>query len=143
MSERVELVELTDVIRQVMKKMATQWSKVADYGLSLSQTSMLEKLASEGPQKASHLAEALNITTGGITGIADKLIAGGLVERKRDDEDRRIVYLAITPLGRSTLKRAIRQRERFIETCFSQLTESELQSLVQIYKKILSTLEQS
>src|SRR5712675_125424 len=39
----------------------------------------------------------------GITGLIDRLESGGLVERKRCDHDRRVIYVAITQKAIDTL----------------------------------------
>ena len=42
---------------------------------------------------ASQLAEETGLSTGAITGIIDRLGKGGYVRRKRDQNDRRLVFI--------------------------------------------------
>ena len=42
---------------------------------------------------ASQLAEETGLSTGAITGVIDRLEKGGYVRRKRDQNDRRLVFI--------------------------------------------------
>lgn len=118
---------------------ASAWNKVNQFQLSVTQMLTLEILDKDGAQKASSLAHALSITTGGVTGLTNKLVKEKLIKRSNDVSDRRIVYLEITDLGRDTLQQLLKQKYELMENLFSDLTESELQNLFQIYKKLLNS----
>lgn len=60
----------------------------------------------EGRVSMSELAEAVALTTGGVTRLADRLEGEGLVERCACPSDRRVVHLALTDHGRDVLDRA-------------------------------------
>lgn len=45
------------------------------------------------PMTASQLAEETGLSTGAITGVIDRLEKGGYVRRKRDQNDRRLVFI--------------------------------------------------
>jgi DNA-binding MarR family transcriptional regulator len=49
------------------------------------------------------LARDLDVTPGNVTGIVDRMVEQGLVSRKPDPEDRRVVWLAATEKGRELL----------------------------------------
>ncbi len=66
-------------------------------GLSLSEVSTLEHLSSAGDLTASQLAERLYMTSGAITGLADRLERLGYVERVPHPRDRRSLLLRATP----------------------------------------------
>ena len=54
------------------------------------------------------LADAVSLTTGGVTRLADRLADEGLVERLACPTDRRVVHLGLTPKGRKVLTTATR-----------------------------------
>lgn len=62
-------------------------------GLSASDYECYELLREEGPLMAGELARACGITTGGLTGLVDRLDKLGLVERIADPNDRRKVLV--------------------------------------------------
>ncbi|WP_139488047.1 MarR family winged helix-turn-helix transcriptional regulator [Brevibacillus dissolubilis] len=142
MLERQELYDVANCIHLLFKKMKVEWQKSNPTGMAYSQTRILEELASNGPQKPSVLADMLDITTGGITGLADKLIENGTAQRIRVEGDRRCVYLDITEDGRKTLQEAIDNRNEFIQRLFGQLDPAEAEQITKILQsKILSQFE--
>ena len=80
---------------------------VQQYGLSMSQLHLLVILTplQEGSVRLSELASMLGLTSGGVTGVADQLVNHGLVTRNIYPEDRRSVYLALTPGGIEVVSR--------------------------------------
>ncbi len=71
--------------------------------------SALRVIDMEGPPyrlSPSAMAERLVRTTGGMTKIVDRLERRGLVERERDDVDRRSVQVVLTPDGRALARKA-------------------------------------
>ena len=47
------------------------------------------------PMTASQLAEETGLSTGAITGVVDRLEKAGYVRRKRDQNDRRLVFIKV------------------------------------------------
>jgi DNA-binding MarR family transcriptional regulator len=80
----------------------------ASDGISLQTYEVLLRIARApgGYITMSALADAVSLTTGGITRLADRLEADGLVERRSCPTDRRKVHLTLTPTGAQVLARA-------------------------------------
>jgi MarR family transcriptional regulator, organic hydroperoxide resistance regulator len=58
-----------------------------------------------GEMEARHLAAEANVTKGTLTGVLDTLERRELVQRRRHEEDRRLVSVAITPAGEALIAR--------------------------------------
>jgi len=71
----------------------------AEFGLTMPQVRVLFILAEEGDQTTGDLAERLNVSPPTMTGIADRLVRQGLIERTSDPADRRVVRLTLSPEG--------------------------------------------
>lgn len=67
--------------------------------LTLAQVRLLRRLAKQ-PQSLGQLGADLALAAPSMTRIADRLEERGLIERRRDDEDRRKVLANLTPEGR-------------------------------------------
>lgn len=132
------LIEIGSVYHSLHRSLFYDWSKFMVKGMSGSQPLILEKLSVNGKHKVTDLAKVLNITSGAVTGLTDRLIANGYVTRKRSEEDRRIVYIEITPEGEKVLKEIQEHRQSIINQYFSVLNEEELQQLLQLYQKVLN-----
>ena len=61
---------------------------------------LLSELRHEEALTASHLAQAADLAPATVTEMIDTLLAAGLVERQRGTDDKRLVQISLTPLGR-------------------------------------------
>ncbi|SRR5699024_1118193 len=136
-----DFFELEKVLRQIVKKIPNEWRKHSKLELSRTESLVLYKLNKDGKQRSSHLANALSVTTGGLTGITDKLVQEDFIFRERDRKDRRVVYLTISEKGKDALKMMYAARKSFIESLFHGLTLEELDQLSTITNKIVANLE--
>jgi DNA-binding MarR family transcriptional regulator len=90
---RLEAVELR--IREVTRLTLVFSEQMASQlGVSTTDLECLNLLAADGNVTAGTLATRTGLTTGAITGAIDRLEQAGLVERRRDDTDRRKVIVA-------------------------------------------------
>ena len=67
--------------------------------LTISQFGVLEAVYHLGPMQQNHLAEKILKSTGNMTLVIDNLEKRGLVERKRDPDDRRCIVVYLTEAG--------------------------------------------
>lgn len=131
-----ELATLFEMFWILNKRWAHEWNTGSEHGYSVTQALALEMLEAEGRMMASHLAVSLSLSTGGITGITDKLVRNQLVQRTRNKGDRRIVYLEITEQGRELLKVLRNQRIELMEKFLAPLSKMEMQELLKCNKKL-------
>lgn len=89
------IARLTDLGAQSASLTALfQQRAAASYGLGVSDMKALDLLMRNGPQTAGQLGAALGLTSGAVTGIADRLIQRGFARREVDAADRRRVLLS-------------------------------------------------
>ncbi len=72
------------------------------------------------------LAESLDVSQASVTGIVDRMEQRGLIERRRDDEDRRVVRVALTDAGRQLIVGVAAERRERLVYLLEQLTDDEL-----------------
>ncbi|ALL79984.1 hypothetical protein AD006_32355 (plasmid) [Pseudonocardia sp. EC080610-09] len=72
-------------------------------GVGASDLRCVHEVVVDGPLPAGELARRLQLTTGAITHMLDRLTAAGLVERVRDTRDRRRVLVEADPEARQQL----------------------------------------
>ena len=72
------------------------------HGLGVSEFEVLDRLAESGSSdiRSQELAEAVHLSQSALSRLIDRLESGGLVERCLCGEDRRGIYVTLTPAGR-------------------------------------------
>ena len=96
-----------DCISFLIGKAAQQISrrareKLAAWSITPSQYAILKVLWEQDGQSGAAIGARLVIDSATITGVIDRLAAGGWLERRYDDEDRRVHRLFLTPRGRGS-----------------------------------------
>ncbi|MFI5251301.1 MAG: MarR family winged helix-turn-helix transcriptional regulator [Bacteroidota bacterium] len=76
-------------------------SKLEEHNLTATQYILLARLWEQDGISLSELGERLFLDNPTLTGIVDRMERDGLVERKRNDGDRRVVRVYLTPKGES------------------------------------------
>ncbi|MCM2371937.1 MarR family winged helix-turn-helix transcriptional regulator [Aporhodopirellula aestuarii] len=105
-------------------------------GLTVSRFNVLRNLAlADRPLTCGEIGERMIQVVPAITSLVDQLEKHGLVVRKRCQQDRRVVYIAITEEGRA-LSEAMMPSLKQLETqLLSWLTEDELKTLIGLLEK--------
>jgi len=87
--------------------------------------------------RMSALAGEVFMSHNGVSRVVAQLEAGGLVERARPEQDRRVVHAALTPLGLDVLRSANRAHlARIRELFLDRLSAEQLQQLRAIWDAI-------
>lgn len=72
--------------------------------LSQNQLILLIQLKIRGAMKATEIADFFSVTPGAVTSMCDKLEKLNLLQRIRENEDRRVVKMALTEDGETKVK---------------------------------------
>ncbi len=106
------------------------------YGLTPSQYNILRILRGEGaPLPILEIANRTITVVPGITGLIDRLEKEGFVVRERCAKDRRVIYVALTDKGRSTLSALDGPLEELHKKLIGHLSRSELKELIRLLEK--------
>ena len=97
--------------------------------LSRTAASTLSWLSREGAMRITTLAAREAVTQPAMTGLVQRLEAGGLVTRSSDARDGRVALIDITPLGRKTLEQRRAAQDAIIIDRLAGLTPDELAAL--------------
>ncbi len=74
------------------------------------------------------LSRNLNVSMPTMTAMVDRLVKSKMIERERDDIDRRVVKVKLTNVGRKMLKKLIRIRREEMEKILKNLNEDEMKN---------------
>ncbi len=89
----------------------------------------------------SELAQEMHISKQQLTPLVYKLINNGLLIRKTDENDRRIVRIEITETGRSKVEEIIPEIKLVLMEKLKTIPKTELDELEQMLKRIHEILK--
>lgn len=109
----------------------------ARYDLTAQQYNALRLLRGAHPEKLPTLVLARRLVSRApdITRLVDRLEGSGLIERERPPEDRRSVYVGITPGGREVLDRLGAEVRECHSRQLGHLDPDELEQLIHLLGK--------
>ena len=137
--KELELVELLGSLqRRVMKKLSGQLETV---GLSMSEGVVLWRLHKLGASRVSEIGMLSGLPPSTLTGLLDRLVAGGWVERESDPDDRRVVVMRGTAKLEEFSKTSMRSVARELERSFRGLPKDLIARLVGDLHLVLDCLE--
>ena len=93
-----------------------------------------------GGMKMRELSRRLMVTGGNVTGLTDRLVAEGLVERHDDPSDRRAWTVQLTPEGRRQFRAMARAHEAWVMELFAGLSASQQRQLFELLGQLKQTL---
>ena len=133
-----ELVD--EILAQIQPLIASQRKAVARHGCLRATSSthlhVLFLLDCEGPMAMGRLAELLDVSLPNVTGIIDRMVERGLVERGRDDSDRRVVTVQATQAGRATVEEIDQIRRRTLAGVLERLTPEQQRRALQTFTEL-------
>ncbi len=95
---------LQRLTREVIRRYQFRdWNQICCYGISISQSHILELLAEEGDLTMQQLARRLFKSVSTMTRVVAQLVKRGHVRRRQDPEDRRVIHVTITPQGKAVV----------------------------------------
>jgi len=104
-------------------------------GIASSDLECLDIILLAGRVTAGELARATGLTTGAITGVADRLERSGLVRRVRDSDDRRKVWLQVLPRAERQLGPWFASLATAVDTMLRDYDVAFLESLLEFYRR--------
>jgi MarR family 2-MHQ and catechol resistance regulon transcriptional repressor len=132
----INLVRASD---SVLSKIAVH---LESEGVTMGQFAVLEALLHLGPMCQHALAEKLLRSGGNMTLVVDNLQKQGWVKRVRQEKDRRMVEIHLTPKGRRLITRIFPVHAKVIAQVMGELTPAEQEDLRRIARKLGRGAEQ-
>ncbi len=95
-----------------------------------------------GKRTMSEIAHDLHLTVGTLTTSINNLVKKGLVDRFKDERDRRLVYIGLTGQGRVLFRLHDKFHNNIIRESSSHLSIEEQIAFVKTLEKIYSQLQE-
>jgi DNA-binding MarR family transcriptional regulator len=113
---------------------------MSQHGVRVGQNLVLEVLWGTDGLTPGELAERLDVSTPTVVKSATRMEATGLVARRRDETDRRLVRIYLTERGRSVQTDIEGARDELERRATAALTDAERRYLISALRKIITAM---
>ena len=138
-----ESIQVAKLLQDVMHLFKQNMKKfLGDAGISAPQGMVIGLLSKNKKMKITELSSKLCLSNSTVSGIIDRLEAQEMVVRERSKEDKRVVYVSISPNFEDMHKVFHKQIEKNVQTIINQGSPEELQKISEgliTLKKLLSS----
>ena len=111
-------------------------SQLIKVDLTSSQIKVIVSFFHQKTFAMAELSRAHGVSFSTMTSMVDRLIKGGLLERQRDDEDRRIVFVRLSAKGKKMVDYLMRARKQNLEKFLCELTQDEVREFVKSIENV-------
>lgn len=87
------------------------------------------------------LAEQLDVRPSSMTEMLSRLEQCGLIVRKQDEKDQRVMHIYLTEEGKKTAEKTAESKGAYVESIFRALTEEEQEQMLILTEKLCAGLE--
>ena len=129
-------------LRRIIRSVEIYSRKLASsYNVTGHQLVCLLAIQEKGPLTATAIASEIHLSPSTVVGILDRLEEKKLVQRKRDEKDRRLVHVMITDFGRELVKEAPSPLQEKLAQALLNLSEIEQDTIALSLEKIVDLME--
>ena len=107
------------------------------FDLTFSQVGILRFIGPSGKETMKSIANYLKITPPSATEIVAELEKKGLVKRKKNKNDRRVVLIVFTPMAKKIFSSLCKHRELILEKILSKLNKKDFENFERIIKILI------
>lgn len=94
----------------------------------------------KGPSPVGRIAQTLGVSRPAATQLVDKLVEHGMIERRHDPEDRRVVLVDYAPGMHGVARTIMGVKRRQVNAALDALTDEEAQAFFKGLKEITAAL---
>ncbi len=114
--------------------------RLRQIGLSVAQFDLLSTLTEAEGITQRDLAERLYVTKGNVSGLVDRLVEAGLVDRRAIPGDRRSYALHLTEAGRKAAQAGMETQLLFVGETVGKLPPQDLEMLDRVISRWRDTI---
>jgi len=116
-------------LRLSATRLARRLRQESDASLTPSQLSALACIERHGPLTLGSLAELERVAPPSITKVVTKLAAAGLVTRRHDEHDRRVVWMSVSTAGSNRLAKIRQRKNAWLASRLANLSDDQCRRL--------------
>ncbi len=115
--------------------------KIMSVSLTHPEVTVIGYIYYENPHPCmSDIGQVLSLDLSTLTRITDRLVEKGLILRKPDLQDRRVVRVCLTQKGKEVVKTLEKERTQILENSLKNLTVEERSNLIKLMEKLFQAI---
>jgi len=83
----------------------------------------------------SDVSKRMMVSNGNVTGLVERLVESGHIDRRTSDTDRRVQVIRLTKAGRAVFRKMAAEHETWIASMFEDLNEKDVRDLMRLLAK--------
>jgi DNA-binding MarR family transcriptional regulator len=91
----------------------------------------------------SDVSKRMMVSNGNVTGLVERLVESGHLDRRTSDTDRRVQVIRLTKIGRAEFRKMAAEHETWIADLFSDLSEKDVRELMRLLAKTKGSAQKS
>ena len=136
------IAEVMQSLRRIFKAIQDYYYEVSSkFGITGPQLWALKTISKNESLSLGELSKRMYLHPSTITGLIDRLEKNAYVQRERDQKDRRVIYVQLTPKGKKIVKRAPNPIQGKMVYGLGKLRKEELNSIYDSVKKLVEIME--
>ncbi|MCT2535791.1 MarR family winged helix-turn-helix transcriptional regulator [Aquibacillus koreensis] len=139
-----EIIETyTSSMNEVNRRVNVLMNEQVHQELTTDQFSTLRFLQKKQPCTSSDIAHEFSIGKSAVTAQVNRLYERGLIDRKRDQDDRRIVYLSLTAEGKKLMEDGTQKLYDVLGDILLEFDSNEIETFIQSLEKLVRILREN
>ncbi len=135
-SRRKQMEELDQLFNEVARFFISQWLVEEEEVISPKQFILLRVLYDKGRSTVSDLAGEIRLSASATTIALNRLVKSGYINRIRDEQDRRVVWVALSEKAVPLIEKLIEKRRELFAKLLQNLTDDELEQFSRVLGKL-------
>lgn len=135
-SRRKQMEELDQLFNEVARFFISQWLVEEEEVISPKQFILLRVLYDKGRSTVSDLAGEIRLSASATTIALNRLVKSGYINRIRDEQDRRVVWVALSEKAVPLMEQLIEKRRELFAKLLQNLTDDELEQFSRVLGKL-------
>jgi DNA-binding MarR family transcriptional regulator len=91
----------------------------------------------------SDVSKRMMVSNGNVTGLVERLVESGHIDRRTSDADRRVQVIRLTKAGRAEFRKMAAEHEFWIADIFGDLTPKDVRELMRLLAKTKGSAQKS
>jgi DNA-binding MarR family transcriptional regulator len=91
----------------------------------------------------SDVSKRMMVSNGNVTGLVERLVESGHLDRRTSESDRRVQVIRLTKAGRAEFRKMAAEHETWIADIFSELSPKDVRELMRLLAKAKGSAQKS